>query len=130
MKHVTNENQIITGRTTYRICGLSDLRLVIDLNHQYMASILVEGEVPSFLLKPYPLEVVRCTVSNGCGLVQLKHTVSPEVLYANYGHRSGTNGIMRANLKSIVAEIEQMIDLKAEDIALDIGCNDGTLLEA
>ena len=130
MKLVTNENHIISERTTCRICGSSDLRQVIDLNHQYIASIFVEGEVPSFLLKPYPLEVVRCTASNGCGLVQLKHTISPNVLYANYGYRSGTNEIMRANLRGIVAEIEQMVNLKTGDIVLDIGCNDGTLLEA
>jgi NDP-4-keto-2,6-dideoxyhexose 3-C-methyltransferase len=124
-----NKN-ICAVRHTCRICGSPDLHPVIDLGSQYIASIFVEDEVPSFLQQPYPLEVVRCAASDGCGLVQLRHTISPDVLYSNYGYRSGTNEMMRAHLRDIAAKIEQMVDLRGGDIVLDIGCNDGTLLDS
>jgi hypothetical protein len=51
------------------------------------------------------------------------------VLYDNYGYLSGINETMRANLWDIALKIEAMMDLRKGDIAVDIGCNDGTLLD-
>jgi len=62
-----------------------------------------------------------------CGLLQMEHTVPPEVLYSAYWYRSGTNNTMRSHLRGIV---EEAISILKKDFAvvLDIGCNDGTLL--
>ena len=124
------ENQICVATTKCRICGSTFLQSVLNLGEQYIASIFVDKDTPLSLLHPFPLEIVRCEGKTGCGLVQLKHTISPDVLYTRYGYRSGTNEIMRANLRDIVQNIERMIDLKDGDTILDIGCNDGTLLES
>ena len=110
------------------MCGSPTLESVIDLGDQYIASAFVGAEVPDFLAKPQPLEVVRCASADGCGLVQLRHTIAASVLYHDYGYRSGTNEIMRTNLKEIVTEVEAMVQLAPGDVVLDIGCNDGTLL--
>lgn len=37
---------------------------------------------------------------------------------------------MRAALKNIANKAERLIHLKQEDVVLDIGCNDGTLLSS
>ena len=37
---------------------------------------------------------------------------------------------MRSNLSEIAGKIGQMIDLRPGDLTLDIGCNDGTLLDS
>lgn len=103
---------------------------MIDLGSQYIASIFVADGAPASVCRPYPLEVVRCARPGGCGLVQLRHTISPDVLYSDYGYRSGTNELMRANLRGIVTAVEQMLDLRAGDTVVDIGCNDGTLLDS
>ncbi len=117
-------------RQNCRICHGNDLRPVIDLGGQYIASIFVNSEPPLVLKKRYPLEVVRCSAADGCGLVQLRHSISPEVLYADYGYRSDTNELMRANLLEITRQIEDIIQFRRGDLVLDIGCNDGTLLES
>jgi len=101
---------------------------VIDLGAQHIASIFVSGDVPDYLDRPYPLEVVRCAAPDGCGLVQLRHSIAPRVLYSNYGYRSGTNELMRANLHDIARQVENLVQLQPGDTVLDIGCNDGTLL--
>lgn len=85
-----------------RICGGKTLRPVIDLGSQYIASIFAGDGVPDELLQRYPLDVVRCADPGGCGLVQLRHSVSPRVLYSHYGYLSGINEAMRANLRDIV----------------------------
>jgi NDP-4-keto-2,6-dideoxyhexose 3-C-methyltransferase len=72
-----------------------------------------------------PLDMALC---RGCGLLQLRHTVKPELLYRNYWYRSGTNSTMRLALADIAGKAETLLPLQTGDTVLDIGCNDGTLL--
>jgi SAM-dependent methyltransferase len=64
-----------------------------------------------------------------CGLLQMEHTVPPEVLYSAYWYRSGTNSTMREHLKGVAEEAAAMLGQSTARV-LDIGCNDGTLLSA
>ena len=113
-----------------RICGSEELETVIDLGEQYIASLFLKEQLEGPAAEPYPLEVCQCANPDGCGLVQLRHSVSPDLLYTEYGYLSGTNEIMLANLRGIVAEVESMAGLVPGDTVLDIGCNDGSLLAA
>lgn len=122
------ENNFCVSRKTCRICDSSELLPIVDLGQQCIGSLFVKGEVPSLLQQRYPLQLVRCSGQDSCGLVQLKHTISPSVLYSNYGYQSGINERMRANLAEIVVKAEQLVELKNGDTVIDIGCNDGTLM--
>jgi NDP-4-keto-2,6-dideoxyhexose 3-C-methyltransferase len=113
-----------------RICGSDELVDVVDMGAQYVASLFPTGPLPAELDQPFPLHVIRCAAPGGCGLVQLEHAVSPRVLYDHYGYRSGTNEMMRANLAGIAHQTESIVSLRPGDVVLDIGCNDGTLLES
>jgi SAM-dependent methyltransferase len=66
---------------------------------------------------------------HACGLLQMSHTVPPEVLYSAYWYRSGTNNTMRQHLKAIAEEATTLVG-KPNARVLDIGCNDGTLLNS
>lgn len=123
-------SDVCVERKSCRICGSRDLTSVIDLGSQYIATAFISGDVPDFLQQPQPLEVVRCASADGCGLVQLRHSVAPRVLYHDYGYRSGTNEIMRRNLAGIVTAVESLVKLQEGDTVLDVGCNDGTLLQS
>jgi NDP-4-keto-2,6-dideoxyhexose 3-C-methyltransferase len=107
-----------------RICNSRELRLVFDLGSQALTGrfpAASEADPPSA-----PLALLRCAE---CGLVQLKHSVdTAEMFGENYGYRSGINATMRANLAGIAAGVTERAGLKPGDVALDIGCNDGTLL--
>jgi NDP-4-keto-2,6-dideoxyhexose 3-C-methyltransferase len=122
------DDPMIKEITRCRICGGGLLQPVIDLGPQYIASIFAGEDITDSLKTRYPLEVVRCAAPNGCGLVQLRHSVSPQVLYSHYGYLSGINEAMRANLGDIAEKVERMAGLAAGDLVADIGCNDGTLL--
>jgi hypothetical protein len=117
-------------RQTCRICGSTALRPVIDLGEQYLQGSFVKSGVIAPPTRKLPTELVRCDVmrnENGCGLLQLAHTFPPEILYANYWYRSGTNATMRAHLGGVVASAMKLV-AKPRPAVLDIGCNDGTLL--
>lgn len=120
----------IKTRTTCRVCGSSSLKKVIDLGPQYLQGSFIKPgkEMPS--TRRIPCTLVRCNPEedeNACGLLQMEHSVPPEILYAAYWYRSGTNNTMRNHLKGVVDAVTTIIK-KKDAIVLDIGCNDGTLL--
>ncbi len=74
-----------------------------------------------------PLNLVEC---EDCGVVQLDATYSRDALYrSQYWYRSGTNEMMRAALRDVVEHALVFVRLDAHTPVLDIGCNDGTLLD-
>lgn len=116
-----------------RICGNTAFEPVIDLGSQALASLFDDGRAHNQLATPVPLELVRCARRDNkeaCGLVQLRHTVPPELMFKDYGYRSGINTTMKSHLQALSREVESEARLKAGDLALDIGANDGTLLLA
>ena len=64
-----------------------------------------------------------------CGLIQTRHTVPGSILYHSYWYRSGINRTMTANLHGIAQAAEELVGLSPGDLVVDIGCNDGTLLD-
>lgn len=120
----------IRTRTTCRVCGSSSLKKVVDLGDQYLQGSFVKPgkEMPS--TRKIQCTIVRCNPEvdeNACGLLQMQHSVPPEILYAAYWYRSGTNNTMRNHLKGIVDSVLDIVK-KKKGRTLDIGCNDGTLL--
>ena len=78
-----------------------------------------------------PLELILCDPEQGgCGLLQLRHTVSSELMYRNYWYRSGINRTMTEELTDIANNAVRVAELKSGDFVVDIGANDGTLLRA
>jgi phosphoribosylglycinamide formyltransferase-1 len=62
-----------------------------------------------------------------CKLVQLRHTVDPNILYGeHYWYQSGLNPKLKQNLLDIAEFVNQLSS--PGDVVLDIGANDGTLL--
>ncbi len=114
--------------TSCRSCGSGQLTPVLDLGPLHISNFL-NSSAPAGVR--VPLELVLCEVQHGgCGLLQLKCTTSPEMLYQQYWYRSGVNVTMREALSDIAYKAERFIRPTAGDIALDIGCNDGTLLRS
>lgn len=77
------------------------------------------------------MSLVRCDPGKdekACGLLQMENTVPPEILYSAYWYRSGTNATMRNHLRGAVETATAILG-KDRGNVLDIGCNDGTLLQ-
>lgn len=120
-------------RQTCRLCGSKSLTSILDLGSQMLASaFLAPDNADKIPLRKVPLELVRCNPEldeNACGLVQLRHTFPSDIMYTNYWYASGVNQTMKDALADITAKAMNYVDIKPGDIAVDIGCNDGTLLK-
>lgn len=117
-------------RTTCRVCGSSALTPVINLGEQYLQGSFVKPgkEIPP--TRKIKMSLVRCDPTRdeyACGLLQMEHSVPPDILYSAYWYRSGTNNTMREHLRGIALDAMGIIGHSHGNI-LDIGCNDGTLL--
>jgi len=120
----------LVHRKTCRVCGSAALTKVIDLGEQYLQGSFIKPGKEEPPMRKIPLVLVRCDPTkdeNACGLLQMLHTVPPEVLYSAYWYRSGTNKTMHNHLQGIAEEAATLINKKGARV-LDIGCNDGTLL--
>jgi SAM-dependent methyltransferase len=116
-------------RKSCRVCGSTALTPVINLGDQHLQGSFVKvgKEMPP--LRKIPLSLVRCDPTKderACGLLQMEHTVPPEVLYSAYWYRSGTNKTMKNHLQGVAEEAVSILNLSSGTV-LDIGCNDGTL---
>lgn len=74
----------------------------------------------------YPAQLLHCPK---CQLVQLGLVVDPQVLFPpEYPYTSGTTKILRENFAELYQEARTVIPLGPQDLIVDIGSNDGTLL--
>ena len=105
-----------------RITG-ENLLPVLDLGEIYLNNFLKKKDYTA------PKGKLRIGFGKKSKLVQLLDTADQDKLYRNYWYRSGTNKTMTDQLKEIVDIVPKWVDLKTNDVVLDIGCNDGTLLK-
>lgn len=74
----------------------------------------------------YPAQVLRC---RRCRLVQLGLVVDPAILFPpSYPYTSGTTKVLRDNFAELAREVEALYPTGADDLVVDVGSNDGTLL--
>ena len=109
-----------------RISESHSLVSVLNLGEQALTGVFPKTAAEQVPLAP--LELVWCPVS---GLVQLKHSVDPAEMYGdNYGYRSGLNPTMVKHLQRKTKWLEDSFQPGNSDLVLDIGANDGTLLNS
>jgi SAM-dependent methyltransferase len=103
-------------------CGSTDLVPVLDLGIQPLANSYKKNA--DDLEQYFPLAINRC---KHCFHVQLTHRVNPDLMFKDYLYVSGTT-------KTQLDYFDWFADFAAEKYGtkpttvLDIGCNDGTLL--
>jgi SAM-dependent methyltransferase len=120
-------------RQTCRACGGDALTKVIDLGEQHLQGAFFKPGTPAPRRK-VPMALVRCNPrldEGACGLLQAEYSVPAEMMYRSYWYRSGVNQTMRTHLQHLVWAARKFIGrdgVSPPTRVLDIGCNDGTLL--
>lgn len=109
-----------------RISGSTNLINVLSLGEQVLTGVFPKS--PDEKITKGPLDLIWCPDS---GLLQLKQSYSLEEMYGdNYGYRSGLNASMVRHLTNKVKGIEKFLEIKDNELVIDIGSNDATLLKA
>jgi cyclopropane fatty-acyl-phospholipid synthase-like methyltransferase len=113
-----------------RICGNRDLVPILSMGEQYLTGVF--PNLRDATLSKGPLELIACSTdynARACGLVQLRQSYDPNEMYGDhYGYRSSLNRTMVKHLEEKVCQLVERYPLRAGDLVLDIGSNDGTLL--
>lgn len=108
-------------------CASAELTPVIEFGHQPPVHSLLSRDQLDEPEATYPLRLVRCT---SCGLAQLGHIVDPRIIFPDeYPYLTGLTGILRSNFRDLAKQARERFGLRPGDLAVDIGSNDGTLLE-
>lgn len=109
-----------------RICKQENLEVIMDLGVHRLSSRFPAKDEPEPI--EVPLVLVKCT-NDECNLLQLSHNTSEDELYLqHYGYRSGLNSTMINHLYNLVEDVKSKVHLDNNDIVVDIGSNDSTLL--
>jgi hypothetical protein len=76
--------------------------------------------------EPYfPLSMLVC---EDCWQVQIAEFPSPEFMFSNHPYVTGVNAPVVKHFQSLAPHVVEKVGLKKNDLVVDIGCNDGSLL--
>ena len=107
-------------------CGGKDLELTLDLQDQPLANSFQEHGGVKDTDMWFPLAINRCTE---CNHLQLTHAVNPELIYTHYLYVSGTSNTYVEYMKWYAHFVHEQFRNWPTTV-LDIGCNDGSQLDA
>jgi hypothetical protein len=116
----------MTYITKCRSCASSSIQVVLEIGDQALSGVFRSNNVKDILSGP--LTLISC---DSCNLVQLANSYPLEDMYnVGYGYKSGLTLYMRQHLKDIIKFASGIVTPSSNDTILDIGSNDGTLLNS
>tara|TARA_Y100001970_G_C14148135_1_gene811040 strand:+ start:216 stop:1430 length:1215 start_codon:yes stop_codon:yes gene_type:complete len=108
-----------------RLCDSNKLISIHSFGNLFVSNFVSKNSINKGIRAP--LNLVYC---KNCKLLQLEHSAPQEIMYRRfYWYRSGVTQTMKIALKDIYNSIIKLKILKKDDVILDIGANDGTLLK-
>jgi len=112
--------------TNCQVCGSADLASALFLGFLPPVNKMQDIGQRPHAQPSYPAELLVC---GHCSLVQSGVIVDRDVLFpADYSYKSGTTKSLRQNFAELYEECRDLLRLTADDLIVDIGSNDGTLL--
>jgi SAM-dependent methyltransferase len=109
-----------------QVCGHAPLDNVLSLGYMPPVNQMVPIGAVARQQPWFPTNLLHC---GNCDLVQLGLAVDPAIIFPpEYPYTSGTTKLLRDNFADLHRESAAMLGLGADDLVVDIGSNDGTLL--
>ena len=106
------------------LCKNKNIKKIFSIGSLYVSNFVEKKNIRNGIKAP--LTLLYC---NNCSLIQLSHMAPQEIMYRrHYWYRSGVTKTMRLGLKDIYKDSFKYVKIKKKDVVLDIGANDGTLL--
>lgn len=109
-----------------RICDNKFLVEFCKLGTQPLANSFIKKEELSKKEKAFPLNLCLC---QKCGLVQLSDVVPAKLMFKNYLYIPSASKTRIEHFNELATTLKDKIHLSENDLAVDIGSNDGSLLE-
>ena len=124
-----NKHNIKPGKIPYcQICFSKNLRHVISLGNQPLANTLIDNYEKIDQYQSYPINVVRC---KECTLLQIDYVVDQEKVYhPDYPYLPGITPTVNNEQKELAKYLNEKFQLSEQNLVVDIGSNDGSLLKS
>ena len=107
------------------LCKNKKLKKIFSLGNLFVSNFVNKNKIYNGVKAP--LTLMYCPK---CTLLQLSHIAPQEIMYKKfYWYRSGVTKTMRVGLKDVYKSSLKYVKLSKDDVVLDIGANDGTLLK-
>ena len=129
IKRLQNNKMENLGHTfkNCQVCGSDKLHRFLSLGHHPNPDGFLSKEQ---LKEPeiyYPLDMFFC---ENCKLVQLGYAPNPASLFSeSFIYTTGSSKELVDNFHALAENLIKRFNLTSEDLVIDIGSNDGTLLE-
>jgi SAM-dependent methyltransferase len=122
---MSDPNRLPTARTNCRFCG-GPLADFVDLGMSPLCESYVSRDQLNAMEPFYPLAAQVC---RDCLLVQLQDYVAPEHIFSEYAYFSAYSDAWLEHARRYVAMITARLGLGPESRVVELGSNDGYLLQ-
>jgi hypothetical protein len=109
------------------ICGGSDVNLIFDLGMMPLANAFLRKEDLDQPEEKFPLRIYFCRT---CSSLQLLDVVDPDLLFKHYDYLTSASRPLAEHFINMGKELASKFVISPKDLFLEIGGNDGVLLEA
>jgi len=124
---MTRKNKIPKNKKVKKclLCKYPNLKKIFSLGNLFVSNFVKKNQIKKGVKAP--LTLMYCPK---CTLLQLSHIAPQELMYKKfYWYRSGVTKTMKDGLNDIYKSSLKHVKLSKNDVILDIGANDGTLLK-
>lgn len=112
-------------RNTCRLCAGKDLVIALHLKPSPIADAYVSREQLDVRQDCFPLDLFLCL---DCGHVQHLSVIDPDTLFRGYTYKTSISSGLVDHYDNLVSQLIRDYSLDATSFVLEIGSNDGTLL--
>ena len=122
------EDKAVGKLNSCQICNSKKLHKIIKMGSTGLCdSLLTKNQLQKELEKSFPLNMYRCPK---CQLLQLNYVVDNKKLFhLNYPYKSGITKPLKKLLHDTSKYLKNNFVFSKNALAIDLGSNDGTLLE-
>jgi SAM-dependent methyltransferase len=117
--------QIVSKRNKCRLCDNKSVVKVMPINPSPIADAYVTRDNIDIIQELIPLDLYQC---QKCGHVQNLDVVNPEYLFKDYTFHTSNSESLISHFNLYADNVLKKINLEKKSLVVEIGSNDGTLL--
>jgi SAM-dependent methyltransferase len=118
--------QDVTRKTHCRLCDGTQFEEVLPILPSPIGdAFLTEGELHE--QQTYPLRTYLCLT---CGHLQNLDVVNPDILFRNYTYKTSASTGLVEHFRKYAGSVWNDLNLSSNDLVVEMGSNDGSLLKA
>ena len=99
--------------------------MVLSLKATPPGDIFFSSKSSAMEAEKYPLTLAIC---EKCGYLHLNEVLDPHISYSNYVYHSSITVGLRKKFEELADLVVSLASLDSEDLVVDLGSNDGTML--